>query len=163
MQTRLKVVIPRFPTHIQTSSGKYQKISGNSIYSGLHYAIRNKVFKGMHDFLLSKIPDANSIMTPVIVSFTFHVPINYGDVRRRAGGAEVSWKVPDEDYIPRWDVDNLAWPWIKAALDTLVKKMVLEDDTVEQVQGIQYQFIPCETLDQRKIVINIETLNNVMD
>lgn len=157
------MVVPQFPTHIRISKNRYQKVSGNALYSGLHRAIRHKMFTSMHDFLMGKIPDGNAVFSPVTISFRFYVPINYGDVRYISKTQKLIWHPPEPNYIPRWDVDNLAWPWIKAVLDTLVKKMVIENDTVEQVQSIQYQFIPCEHLDQRKLVISIKTLTNVVD
>ena len=159
MYNEVEIEINQFPTHIHISKNKIQKISGNSIYSGMHPMVRSKLFHMMHDFLLQYIPDGYNVLTPISLDIKFYVPINYGDVRFIKKNNAVSWKVPPADYVPRWDIDNLAWPWNKAILDVLVKKFIIEDDTVEQVQSVRYHFFPCETLEERKIVINIQTLN----
>ena len=156
MYKQLILEIPEFPTHVligtRKSDGKetWKKISGNSIYAGMHHSIRNKMFDQMHDFLLKHIPDGYNLVTPIEVGVTFYVPINYGDVRFISKTKEVSWRIPPEDYVARWDIDNLAWPWIKALLDTLTKKFIIPDDTVEQIHSVHYKFIPCETLAERK-------------
>lgn len=116
----------------------------------------------MHEFITDHIgPNLGEVLTPVKVSVTFHAPVNYGDVRFIKKKQQVSWKPPPDDYVARWDIDNLSWPWIKAILDTIVQQGLIENDTVEQIQSVQYHYIPCLTLDERKIVLQIETLNVV--
>jgi Holliday junction resolvase RusA-like endonuclease len=159
----LIIYLKEFPTHIQLSKNKFHKISGNSIYSGIHYILRNKIFIGMHDFILSHIQDGVHFTSPVKITLEFIVPINYGNVRFLKKLNRISWKPAPDDYKATWDIDNLAWPWLKAILDVLVKKMVIEGDTVEYVQQIEYKLTLCDTLEARQIIININNINNVVD
>jgi hypothetical protein len=68
------------------------------------------------------------------------------------------WKTPVNGYVARWDLFNLAAMFIKCGEDVIVKKGIIEDDSVEFVRKGSYEFIPVETIEERKLVYIIKTI-----
>jgi hypothetical protein len=100
-----RIEIPQFITHAPKNKTKKIKINGQSIYVGMNHHTRAKVVSHLHRFLGAFIPKGLKLKGPVEVELEFHVPINYGDVRRvkGKGGYRISWKEPAEGYVPKWD------------------------------------------------------------
>ena len=68
---------------------------------------------------------------------------------------DLRWRPPKKDYTPKWDVDNL-WIWIKAFQDTIVEMGLIDDDNCATIpQTGEIEFIPVETLNERKLVFKI--------
>jgi Holliday junction resolvase RusA-like endonuclease len=151
---------PQFITHVKKSKNKYMKIGYNQLYSGVHFSLRSKLINQMHEYILPYIPNI-SIQTPVETYLELHVPKNYSDVkmltRKGTGEKYLNWKAPAEGYSPNWDLDNLVVAWLKAINDCLEKKGIIPDDCVEYVTKKTEEYIPCEHIDDRKIVFTIKT------
>jgi hypothetical protein len=154
MHPTLEINLPKFPTHAQISKNKWVKISGNTFYSGTHYIIRNKVFRVMHDYIDHYIPK-DIIFTRIETEMIFKAPINYGTVRRTKTKG-ISWNPPKDDYVPNWDIDNLAWPWTKAIFDTIISNNIVPDDNIKYVIGNSYKYEECDSMDDRNINLKIK-------
>ena len=153
-----KVTIPEFKTHVQQSANKWKKINGQSIYTGAHHRVRQKFVEDIHAYLKEHIGENENVLikeSPVEIQVKIHAPINYGDVRRMRG--KICWKTPAENYEPTWDLDNFAWIWIKCIQDVLQHQNIVSEDTVKHIRKVSYEYIPCETLDDRKIEVTIST------
>tara|TARA_R110002020_G_scaffold208452_6_gene414197 strand:- start:7196 stop:7675 length:480 start_codon:yes stop_codon:yes gene_type:complete len=151
----VRIEVPRFITHIQTSKFKYSKISGQKIFVGMNHHLRGFIVRKMHKYLSDYIPDDLDIshMTPVKIKLQIHAPSNFENVRMVKG--TVRWKPPKNGFNPRWDVDNM-WIWGKCFNDTLVEKGVLPDDNIAYVQesgGVEWREV--DHLDKRKLVFVI--------
>lgn len=159
VENLISIDLPLFPTHAQISKNKWVKISGNTFYSGTHYIIRNKVFQVMHTYINEYLPK-DVMFSQIKTEMTIKVPINYGTVRRTKSQG-VSWKKPKPDYIPNWDIDNIAWPWTKAIFDTIVQNNIVPDDTIKYIVGNSYKFEECKSMDER--LINLKIIPNVLE
>ena len=68
---------------------------------------------------------------------------------------KLSWRKPKDDYIPKWDVDNL-WIWIKCFQDTLVEMGMIDDDNCKIIPNSgEIEFIPVEDFEDRKLVFEL--------
>lgn len=162
----LRIEIPQFPTHLAKTNNKqapnkYVKVNGQLIYSGnLNKFARGIVMDNMHEFLMQHIPELRQPLQGVHkVTLEVHSPINYDTVSRRKlkdGKFHILWKHPKADYIPRWDLDNFSWIWMKAFLDAAQKNDVLLDDSVEFVRELSVKYVTVPTLEDRKLVFTIE-------
>jgi hypothetical protein len=166
----VKIEFLKFPTHIQvnnpkrlTTKVKYEKIGYNKIYSGnLHFVLRSIMIKGMHKYLLKNIPkDIGMLKTPVETILEVHAPINYGNVKllfdKNIDKHKISWKKPPDDFEPSWDLDNLVAAWIKTINDCIQKRGIVPNDNVRYITKKTEEFVPCEELDDRKLVLYIKT------
>jgi hypothetical protein len=79
-------------------------------------------------------------------------------VDRTTGRRKIQWKPAAKDYVPNWDISNLAMVWLKCMDDVVINKGILPDDTVKYIQKTTYEFIPVETLDERKLVYELKTI-----
>jgi len=150
-----KVVIPEFKTHVRQGKTKWKKINGQSIYTSAHHRVRHLFMEQIHNYLTLFITPLEAPITskPLEIHVTIYAPINYGDVRRIRG--KVNWKPAKEDYQPSWDLDNFSWIWIKGMQDVLQKQNVIPDDTVKYIRKVSYEYVPVDSLDERKMVLSI--------
>lgn len=161
-----KIIIPQFITHIpktknKSSPNKYIKINNQLIYnSNLNRFARNIVVNNLHEYLfpyiVKVVPKLNN--PPYQVSLDIYVPINYGNVSRRIkkGVPYISWKEPNKNYNPTWDIDNLGDLWLKVFKDALQISGVLENDNVKFVKiNGPTTFHEIKTLDNRKLIFTI--------
>ena len=123
---------------IAAGTPKYWTINGQRLYDGtLHYRVRSKVTKIMHDYLGQFIE-------------------NLPKIKLGEGETVRVWL---DMYRPKglsnWDVDN-QWIWTKWFLDTLVEKGKIPEDSIQFVSSAgQVTFIEAE---DRKLVFNIQII-----
>ena len=109
----------------------------------------------MHTYIQQYIPNGLDIrkMAPLKLKLEVHTVINHGDIRMYKG--DLRWRPPKKGYIARWDVDNL-WIWIKSFQDTIVEMGLIDDDNCNVIPNTgEIEFIPVETLKERKLVFII--------
>jgi len=126
-------------------------INGQKIYNGeVSKHIRNKVLSEIKTSFIPYIEKLNEIKNfPICIEMEIH------DVIREPNSKSL------------WDLDNRAWPYIKAFQDCLTgnkdkqgkkrNKVVLKDDNVLYItQPPVPKFIPVEKEDDRKLVFIIK-------
>jgi len=153
-----------FPTHVRLSSKKSIKINTQNIFNGkLHSFSRAKAVEIMKHEISKHIPKVSLSDLPVAMFMELHVPYNYGNVRLSKG--VVKWKPMEnpEEYTPTNDLDNMSQIWSKCFQDCLVSKSVIPEDTIQYVTMLGYKYIPCETLDDRKIVVSLIPIRNITE
>lgn len=150
---KLQITLPKFPTHVKISKTKSMKLGYNKIYAGVNHFIREKTVKQVHDFVDAHIPTGVTVSTPVGTHLHIYVPMNYGAVRMSKG--QLIWKPPHDRYKPNWDLDNLAFIWIKSLNDGLVKAGILPDDTVEYLNSTSYTVHFVNSFEDRKLIYDI--------
>lgn len=159
-----KIVLefPKFITHVPLSKNKWVKIGYNHIHSSAHFTVRNAFVAAMHSYIDKHIPKDCGVITPVHTKLKIYAPKNYGSVRRlkdkKTKKAYISWKPAKEDYIPNWDLGNLALVWLKCLDDMLIKTGVIPEDTIDFIQKTSYEYIEVDTIDKRKLVYEIKTI-----
>jgi hypothetical protein len=119
---------------------RFWVINGQRIYDGtLHYAVRAKVAKWVHEYLKQFINPLPVIEIPE----GYHIRV---------------WvEMYKEDKDARWDVDN-QWLWTKWFLDTAVELGKIPDDSVKYVRSAgQITFIPSK---DRKLVFNLQLIRD---
>jgi hypothetical protein len=158
----LKIIIDEFPTHIaktdnKIKENKFIKLNGQSIYNGeLNRFSRANVMKHLHDYIMSKLPTLEvPLYKKYRITYHFYTVINHSDIRRLKSGY-LTWLEAKDNYEPNWDIDNLAFIWIKAINDCLQKKKIIKNDNVKHIKGISYDFIEIKNHQQRKIVVTIK-------
>lgn len=144
------ITLPQFITHAQISKNKFKKISGQRMFVGVNFYVRDAIVKRMHNFIEKHLPeDLDLGEGPFRIKMRLHVPANYGTVKMIRG--KLSWKPPKEGYVCTWDVDNM-WIWGKCFNDVLVNNNYLHDDNVYIIRAAgEVEFVPVKTLDERKI------------
>jgi len=162
MVSEIKLEFPEFITHIDTSKNKSIKIGYNKIYASSHFTVRAAFVAALHGYLEKHIPPNLTIDTPIETHLRVYAPVNYGTVKLLRKGPlkikTISWKPPKRDYKPNWDIGNLALVWLKCMDDMLIKKSLIPDDSIEYLQKTTYEFVPVNTLKERKLVYNIKTM-----
>jgi hypothetical protein len=162
MVKELTLEFPNFITHVPLSKNKWVKIGYNKIHSSSHYTVRAAFVAAMHSYIEDNIPDNLEIEFPIKSHLTIYVPVNYGGVKRlknkKTNTHYISWKKPEPDYSPPWDLFNLAAVWLKSLDDVLQKKGILPDDTIAYIQKTTYEYVEIEDLKDRKLVYNLKTI-----
>lgn len=160
------VIYIEFPTHApitknKTKVDKYIKINGQSLYNGsLQYYQRDIAVNWLHAYLCNHTKDWDqfkniTLKYPVQVSLDFHVPLNYGTIRRIKG--KTIWKPAKEDYEPNWDADN-QWIWNKLFCDVLQIKRIIPNDNVKYINTVgPITFVETSDLNDRKLIFKIST------
>lgn len=153
----------QFPTHLPISKNKtkkdrYMKVNSQSVYnSNVNRFSRNNVMDAMHNYALGKISKKIKVEDyPISIHYIYKTVINHGDISRR--NDNIVWKYPSEDYIPSWDLENAIGLWIKGLNDALVIAGIIKDDSVQYVRKISYEFVPVDDINQREIIIQINTI-----
>ena len=146
-----------FPTHIPQTNKDWIKVNMNKIYGAVNFHVREKLVSALKAYLIPQVPKGKFLSKfPVKVTIELHVPINYGSVRRRKTDGTILWRKPSHDYIPNWDFDNVINAWYKTIQDVIKLNGIIPEDTVIYVDEKHEKFIPCETLDERKIVVKLQ-------
>lgn len=162
MVSEIRLEFPKFITHIPTSKNKAIKIGYNQLYSSPHYTVRAALVSAMHTYIENHIPDHLDIENPLSTHLIIYAPINYGDVKRlrdkKTGKYKISWKSARTDYVPRWDLGNLAMVWLKCLDDVLIKKGIISDDTIEFIKKTTYEYVEVANLDDRKLIYHLKTM-----
>ena len=132
------------------------KINNQAIYSGtLNKHERNTAVRYVKDHLgtnmiKNKVNDLNIKKVRHTV-YKLYVVRNHGNIRLLQGS--LNWKKPAKDYVINWDVDNLAFFWIKTDNDALVENKVLMEDTADRLNMTTYLVEFVENLEDCKIQI----------
>lgn len=157
------IKLNEFPTHIaktnnKVAANKFIKINNQSIYNGaLNKFGRAIAVENMHDYISLEVKKSGYAGTNIDkqcdIRYKFYTVLNHGSISMRKG--VIHWKPSSSNYIPNWDIENLASIWIKTGNDTLVKEGVIVDDNVSIIRSVTYEFIEVEDLTDRKIEIEI--------
>jgi hypothetical protein len=153
------IVLDKFPTHIEytdnkTAPNKFIKINNQSIYNGkLNRFSRAIAVKNLHGYIESKIKQSCCPIQkyPITITYIIKTVKNHGSISMRKG--KLYWKEANASYVPNWDIDNLAFLWIKAINDTLVKSGIIPEDNVSYVKGGKYKIKYVKDLNNREIII----------
>jgi len=151
-----------FPTHVKLSSRVSIKINTQNIFNGkLHTFSRAKAVEYMKNCISQHISNISINEFPAAMFMEIHVPYNYGDVRLSKG--EIKWRKIDniDLYEPKNDLDNMSQIWSKCFQDCLVSKNVIPNDTIKYISMLGYKYVPCNTLDDRKIVVSIIPISEI--
>lgn len=142
-------------TNNKKASNKFIKVNNQSVYNGkINRFSRATVMENLKIWFLRYFPKKLKIEKfPVKIHYIFKTVINHGDISRRNN--KLIWKYPSEDYVPRWDIENLASIFIKSGNDSLVRAKILPDDSIKYVNGISYEFIKVDDINDREIIIQI--------
>ena len=161
-----------FPTHVPVTANKkapdkYQKITGQNLYSGaMNRFQRGNAVEWLHNYLLKEIPQTHwdwlksefvNVVYPIQLQLIFYAPLNYGTVKRIKGN--IVWHPAQPDYIPNWDIDN-QWIWNKLFCDVLQMVGLIPNDTVNYISSFQITFVETPDLINRKLVFKLYTLIN---
>ena len=131
---------------------RYITINGQKIYNGeVSKHIRNKVLSSIKD---SFAPYINKLQEIDIEEFPIRIDMEVHDIIRE----------PSSNSL--WDLDNRAWPYIKAFQDCLTgntdkkgrkrNKQIIPDDNVLFItQPCVPKFIPVDKEEDRKLVFTI--------
>jgi Holliday junction resolvase RusA-like endonuclease len=159
----IKFEFKQFPTHAELTKTKSIKINGQSIYNArLHHFSRAKVILFMKKKFSKCIPDGIKINDfPIGIFIDVHMPYNYDRVILYKGHVKWAPMKDAENYTPKNDLDNFIGIWSKVIQDCIVNKKILKDDNLKYVSMLGYKYIPCETLDDRKIVVSLIPLRNI--
>jgi len=120
-------------------------ITGNYFWSGAHEHIRRKIKREMADFFcpfLSKFKQVKDDQYPIGIRIDLYDEMEGGTHQ---------------------DIDNFIFLYIKLIHDLLVhhektSKNIKKDDSKEYIQDIPTTFHPIENHDDRKLVVEIYTL-----
>lgn len=132
-------------------------INGQDIYNGF-----------LRDFMLGKVmgaikesykPYISSL--PVITEYPIKIHCDiYDTIKHDHDNTK-------NDFGQRWDVDNYAFPYIKAFPDLLVAEKILkDDDRLHFPNNVSASFIPIDNHENRKLIFTIsketreEIINN---
>lgn len=152
----LTIEVRDFPTHIPMSSKTWVKVNVNNVYGAVNYHVRDKLVRHLKAFLKGQIPKSVYFTKfPLKVYMEMHLPINYGTVRRRKTDGKIMWNPPTKDYVVNWDYDNIVDAWYKTLQDSLTSSGIIPNDTVSHIDEKHQKYIPCKTLEERKIVIKL--------
>lgn len=164
----VEIRFPEFPTHVpytnnKRAPNKFIKVNSQSLYNGkLARFGRSEAVRNLHRFFLRNIPKRLKIRNyPIRIKYIIKTVINHGAISLRKGG--ICWKYPSEEYIPNWDIENLAAIWIKTGNDSLVRAKVIPDDSIDYVTNIEYEFQSVDNLEDREIIIQIFDKNDRRD
>lgn len=156
----IEIKLKDFPLHVsytnnKKASNKFIKVNNQSVYNGkINRFSRATVMENLKIWFLRYFPKKLKIEKfPVKIHYIFKTVINHGDISRRNN--KLIWKYPSEDYVPRWDIENLASIFIKSGNDSLVRAKILPDDSIKYVNGISYEFIKVDDINDREIIIQI--------
>lgn len=162
MEQKIVLEFPKFITHVPLSKKKWVKIGYNRIHASAHFTVRNAFVAAMHKYIDKHIPKDLKIVTPVKTSLKVYAPVNFGAVKRlkdkKTGKFYINWKPAKDNYVPNWDIGNLALVWLKCLDDMLIKKGIIPEDTIEFIKKTSYEFIEVPTLEERKLVYKIKTI-----
>jgi hypothetical protein len=156
----------------KSTKSPYFKIGGQAFYSqSLHFHEREFVIRELHNYLDNYVPKNLKIKTPIEIKFTYYAPRNFGDVSIRKdkinNDYKICWNPYKDDYVARWDLDNLHWIWSKVIKDHLRGKIengikvsngLIPEDTVDHITSETSEFIEEPDLKNRRIVITINEL-----
>lgn len=97
-----------------------------------------------------------SEITPHTIEYTFGLPKNFGNIK-------VTWDNEAKAIVYKasktkvnWDLSNLAFFWIKAIEDSLVKERMLLNDTVEWIGAYTVTWEEVPTIEDRFIKVKIK-------
>ena len=169
MKELYKIVLKKFPTHVKISRNKkvpdrYMKVNGQNLYNGkLNPFARAIAMDEIHKYVIKQLKGISPIAKPIYIEYTFRTVINHGDIRRihfkKDNVTKIIWKKPKEGYKASYDLDNMSYVWIKGFQDSLEIAGIIEDDTVDFVQGYSVNFERVEEFDEREIVIKLYEIN----
>lgn len=158
------VLVIKMPliTHIACTDNKIKanrliKVNGQTIYNGaLNKFKRAIVVNNMHYYFDYNIPPemlGMSLDKVKRIEYTFHTVINHGNISMRSGNKV--WLKAKPGYEATWDIDNLAFIWIKTINDALVSAKVLKDDNASIMKKGRYQLKEVEHIDDLELEVRI--------
>jgi len=167
--------IHKFPTHVRTrkpsskKGGAQIKVNGQTLYSGLHYAVRNKVVgslrKSITDELIKHFPGGENLhhLVPMAITMEWHVTPNWETVKWSNKHNTLQCKdLEDRHYNGMFDTDN-QWFWLKVFTDAISKdsQLVPEDKAPIIPNNGSIKHFPVEHIDDRKLVFKLKKINDV--
>lgn len=94
----------------------------------------------MHSYIISHLHGIEPIKKPINHTiYRIGVVKNFENVRYVKG--KIQWKKPKPDYVPGWDVNNIADIWIKAGNDALTLGGIIPDDNVSIINRTSYEVV----------------------
>lgn len=161
MNDEIKIEFPKFITHVPKNKTDFIKIGYNTIHSSPHFMTRAALVAAMHRYLEKNVPENLKIEGIVQTCLTIYAPINFGDVKmvtdKTNNKKSIRWNLAKEGYIPRWDLPNLAFAWLKSMDDVLVNKKVFKDDNVGIIRRETYEYEEVKNFEDRKLVYTIKS------
>lgn len=160
--TTLSISMPLI-THIAYTQNKIKadrlmKINGQRIYDGsLNKFKRAIVVENMHYYFQYNIPQKmlNLNITKVkSIEYVFHTVLNHGNISIRNN--KKCWVKPKPNYVPNWDVNNLADIWIKTGNDALSLSKVIIDDNISVINNTTYRFNMVDHIDDLELEVIIK-------
>jgi hypothetical protein len=145
-------------TQNKNKANRLMKINGQTIYNGaINKFKRAIVVENMHYYFVYNIPEemCGLELTKVkTIEYIFHTVVNHGNISMRNG--ERIWKEAKKDYVPNWDVNNLADIWIKTGNDSLTIAKVISDDNAGVINKTIYSCQYVDHIDdlELEIIIN---------
>jgi hypothetical protein len=145
-------------TDNKLKANRMMKINGQTIYNGaINKFTRAIVVENMHYYFVYNIPEEmrGLELTKVkTIEYIFHTVINHGNISRRNG--KRIWKEAKKDYVPNWDVNNLADIWIKTGNDSLTIGKVISDDNAGVINRTIYSCKYVDHIDdlELEVIIN---------
>lgn len=164
----INFVLNEFPTHVaytkSVKNPKYIKVNYQNIYNGRINMFSRAIMVGnLHKYISENISEGSPLGKNLDEEIEIHTVVNHDTISRRkdsSGNYRILWKPPEIEYVPRWDIENLASIWSKVINDTLIELNYLEDDTIDYIQSIKYKFIPIDNINERKIIIKFYRNDN---
>lgn len=170
----IKIEIPEFITHVLLTKGKvggkpptFAKINYQSIYNGKYQRhTRALIIDSIHKFLESYLLAYKDVASTAIISdidpllpykVSLTIYCNKDLCRVKMINGKLSYKMGDKKYIPKWDLDNLGFIWIKAFQDVATRNRLIEDDSIEYIRNVEVRWEECKYEDRRLIF----EINNV--
>lgn len=157
----IEIRLKNFPTHLPITKNKikedkYAKLNFQSVYNGsINRFARATLMENLHHYVAKRLPKTfGDLQFPIRPHYIIKTVINHGDIQRRNGN--IIWKYPKEGYVPKWDIDNLAFIWIKGGNDAIASSGLIPDDCVFYLNGGSYEFIPVDDFEEREIIIQIQ-------
>jgi Holliday junction resolvase RusA-like endonuclease len=136
---------------------KFKKISGNDLLHQTWFlAVTKQV---MESFILTALDSKKLNITkyPVTIDYEFGLPNSYGTVKAIWDDVEKKLKYNTYKKYKPWDISNLAFFWIKAIEDAIVKHGIIADDSTLHIDGYSVKLTEVPTIEDRFIKVTINS------
>lgn len=144
-------------TKNKTAKNTYWKINNQRIYDGsVNKFKRAIIVENMHDYIINCLDDSIlNLKIPKIknLEYIFNTVKNHGSISRRGG--KTCWKVPEENYVENWDINNISDIWIKTGNDALTLAGVIIDDNAGVIRTTTYSMNEVDHIDDLELEIII--------
>lgn len=134
----------------QAGTPKIVRIKGQDIYSGLlaehtRATVMNAIKNDLRNLIKEQSIPLREHEFPIGIDVEFHFPVKLPYDRHK-----------EDDASTAWDLDNHAFPYLKAIPDVMQEVgMIPNDDRLHITMSPRAIFCPVEDIEDRKLVINI--------